>query len=65
MTETVYLAIYENEAETITVEYVPMPNGCIEIVSASVVRKPVSQWEQREATRRPARYVQPRLDEIL
>lgn len=53
MDETVvFLAIYKTETETVTIEYIPLQNGAIEIVSASIVKKPVSQWEEREQQRR-------------
>ena len=50
----VYIAIFENEKMSVTIEYLPLQNGAIEIVSASIQQKPVPPWQERQEQRRGA-----------
>lgn len=51
-TETIFIALFKNENSTLQVEYVPLENGAIEIVSFAIVDRPKSRFEQRKAKRR-------------
>ena len=46
MTATIYLAIYQDSEKTITIEYTPLGEGCIEIVSVEIAARPRSHFEQ-------------------
>jgi hypothetical protein len=48
----VYIAIFENEKMSVTIEYIPLAGGAIEIISCDVSMKPVSEWQEREQSRR-------------
>ena len=53
--ETVFLAIYKTQKQTVVIEYLPMNNGLIEIISVDIQARPVSPFEQREQSRRQKR----------
>lgn len=48
----VYQAIFENEKYRVTIEYKPLPEGLIEIVDIHIQQKDVTQWQEREQTRK-------------
>jgi hypothetical protein len=48
MTATIYLAIYQDNEKSITIEYVPLGEGCIEIISVDVQPRHRSRFEQRQ-----------------
>ena len=54
MAETIYTAIYETSEFTLTIVYIPLAGGggAIEIVSVDLQPRPVSQFEEREKTRK-------------
>lgn len=51
-TETIYQAYIETEKYSVYMEYSPLPDGLIEIVSVSIEARPVSPFEQRRAKHR-------------
>jgi len=50
--DTIYQAIFENEKYRVTIEYLPLPEGLIEIVDIHIQQKDVTQWQERERTRK-------------
>ena len=53
MAETVvYIAIFKSEKMSVTIEYLPLAGGAIEIVSCDLQERPMSAWQERELDRR-------------
>lgn len=52
MSDTIYLAIHKNAEKTVVIEYAPLAEGAIEIVSVSIYPRPRSPFELREEDRR-------------
>lgn len=54
MTDTIYQVIYKTPDYTIVIVYVPLAGGggAIEIISVDLKPRPVSQFEEREKTRK-------------
>lgn len=52
---TVFLVIYKAEKFTAEIEYIPLENGVIEIVSFYIQPRPVSPFQERQAERRKPR----------
>jgi len=50
--ETIYQAIYETSEYTLTIVYIPLADGAIEIVSVDIQKRPASHWQAREQSRR-------------
>jgi hypothetical protein len=47
----VYLSIYQGEKMTVTIEYIPLDDGLIEIVSVDIQERLVSPFQIREQER--------------
>ncbi len=53
MTESVYIAIFENEKWIVKIEYLPLQkDGLIEIVSIDVQARPETPIQEREKSRK-------------
>ena len=59
--KTGYLVVYENKEYKLLIEYLPLPNGGIDVLHVDIEPRPQSQWQQREAERRAAKWKQPKL----
>jgi hypothetical protein len=52
MTETIYQAYIETDTYSLYMEYLPRPDGLIEIVSVTIQPRAVSLFQQRRPKRR-------------
>ena len=55
MNETIYLAILKERDRTVIVEYRPLADGYIDILSIDILARPRSEWERRQENRRHSR----------
>ena len=44
---TVYMAIFQDDKQTVCIEYIPLEDGAIEIVTVTVTPRPRSAWQER------------------
>lgn len=55
MPETVYLSIFKDADKTVVIEYAPLADGAIEIVSVDIRQRSYSHFQIRQRERRKPR----------